>query len=372
MRLLDRYIARQYAMNIVALYVILFAFVVTVDVAINLDWFWRLAGRQDAPPGEMGVVRQFVVTVLLIADFWWPKLLALFNTMLGLVLAGAMGFTCTQLVRHRELVAVLASGQSLRRVAAPVLAVALGVTLAGVLNQELVLPRIAPLLARGHNQAGMRNAGLSSVPVVRDAQDRLLYARQFDPGAGTLRDFEFVERDAKGLATGRTHGALATWDGSAWVCQDAGVEPLGGRGSARLGQSVRIETDLNPIALVVRQYAGYSQSLSWGQLGQLQRQTGADETHVHNRLQRTRFGRISLAMTNILSLVLVMPFFLVRVPGNMVRQALRGAPVAMVALIGGTVGATAPIAGVSPVISVFIPVLVLLPLAVAVAISPRT
>lgn len=372
MKILDRYIARQYAMNIVALYVILFAFVMTVDVAINLDWFWRLAGRQDAPPGEMGPVRQFVVTVLLIADFWWPKLLGLFNTMLGLVLAGAMGFTCVQLVRHRELVAVLASGQSLRRVAAPILAVAVGVTVVGALNQELVLPRIAPLLAREHDQAGLRNAGLSSVPVVRDAQDRLLYARQFDPGAGTLADFEFVERDAKGLATRRTHGALATWDGSAWVAENATVEPMGGGGAAVTGQSVRIETDLNPIALVVRQYAGYSQSLSWGQLGQLLRRTGEDQAQVRDRLQRTRFGRVSIAMTNLLALVLVMPFFLVRVPGSMVRHALRGAPVAMVALIGGTVGATAPVAGVSPVVSVFIPVLILLPLAVAVALSPKT
>ena len=82
--------------------------------------------------------------------------------------------------------------------------------------------------------------------------------------------------------------------------------------------------------------------------------------------------RISVALTNLISLVLVMPFFLVRAPVSMLRHALRGTPVAVIALIGGTVGATAPIAGVSPVVSVFIPVLVLLPLAVAVAISPRT
>ena len=349
MKILDRYIARQYATNILWLYVILFAFVVTIDVALNLDWFWRMAGEKEAPPGEVGVVRQFVMTVLLIADFWWPKLLSLFNTLLGLVLTGAMGFTCVQMVRHRELVAVLASGQSLRRVAAPILAVALGLTLIAGLNQELVLPQIAPLLAREHNQAGERTAGLSNVSMIRDANDRLLYARLFDPNTETLHNFELIERDEKGLATRRTFGEHASWD-----------------------QPVRFETDLDPVALVVRQYASYSQSLSWGQLGQLLRQTGEGEGHVHDRLQRTRFGRVSIALTNLVSLVLVMPFFLVRVPGNMLQQALRGAPVAMIALIGGTVGATAPIAGVSPVISVFIPVLVLLPLAVAVTLSPRT
>ncbi len=372
MKILDRYVARQYLTNILSLYVILFAFVVTIDVAMNLDHFWRMAGEKQSPAGEMGVVRQFVLTVLLIADFWWPKLLSLFNTLLGLVLAGAMGFTCVQMVRHRELVAVLASGQSLRRVAAPILAVALGLTLLAGLNQELVLPRVAPLLAREHKQAGMRTAGLSNVSMVRDAQDRLLYARLFDPNDKSLHDFEFIERDEKGLATRRTHGVLAKWDGNAWVSEKATIEPLGGRGGGQVDKPVRIETDLDPIALVVRQYSNYSQSLSWGQLGQLLRQTGEGEGSVRDRLQRTRYGRVSVAMTNLISLVLVMPFFLVRMPGNMLRQSLRGAPVAMVALIGGTVGATAPIAGVSPVISVFIPVLVLLPLAVAVTLSPRT
>lgn len=372
MKTLDRYIARQFALNIVSLYVILFAFVLTIDVALNLDQFWTNAGKQEAPAGDMGVVRQFVVTVLLIADFWWPKLLSLFNTLLGLVLAGAMGFTCVQMVRHRELVAVLASGQSLRRVAAPILAVAAALVVIGAMNQELVLPRIAPLLTRDHKEAGMRNADLTGVEFVRDGQDRLLFARLFDPGAKTLSDFVFIDRGEKGPSERWTYGELATWDGSAWVCNSATIEPMGGRGTLQADQQVRIETDLDPIALVVRQYAGYSQSLSWGQLGQLLEQTGEGETHVRDRLQRTRFGRISIAMTNLISLVLIMPFFLVRVPTNMLKQSLRGAPIAMVALIGGTVGATAPIAGVSPVISVFIPVLVLLPLAVAVAMSPRT
>lgn len=372
MNLLDRYIARQYLLNVISLFVILFAFVVTIDVAINLDRFWRIAGERGSAEGDPGVIRQCIVTVLLVADFWWPKLLQLFNVMLGLVLAGAMGFTCTQMVRHRELIAVLASGQSLRRVVRPILIVALAMTVLAVVNQETILPRIAPLLAREHGQAGQRNVDVTSVPMMRDSNDRLLYARLFDPSSKTITDFEFIERDPIGVAFRRTHGPDATWDGQAWVADHATVEPLSGQGTTQVDVPVRIETDLDPIALVVRQYADYSQNLSWGQLGQLLQQTEGGDANVRNRLQRTRFGRISIALTNLISLVLVMPFFIVRVPGNMVSQALKGAPVAMIALIGGTVGATAPVAGVAPIVSVFIPVIVLLPLAVAVAISPKT
>ncbi|PHQ80186.1 MAG: hypothetical protein COB69_06450 [Phycisphaera sp.] len=372
MNLLDRYIARQYLINVVMLFVILFAFVVTIDIAVNIDWFWRIAGRRESPEGDAGVVRQFIVTVLLIADFWWPKLLQLFNIMLGLVLVGAMGFTCTQMVRHREFVAVLASGQSLRRIGRPILIVALGMTLIAAVNQEMVLPRIAPLLARDKSQAGQRNVAVSNVSMVRDNQDRLLYARIFDPATNTLTDFELIERSQLGPATKRTFGEIATWDGAAWVCQNATVESLISGGGTQVGVPIRFETDLDPIALSVRQYTSYSQFLSWRQLGQLLEKTKNGDKNVHDRLQRTRFSRISIALTNLVSLVLVMPFFIVRVPSNMTSQALKGAPIAMIALIGGTVGATAPVTGVSPVVSVFIPVIVLLPLAIAVAMSPKT
>ena len=95
-----------------------------------------------------------VRVVELAADLWWPRLLQLFVFLLGMVLMGAMGFTLSQVVRHRELVAMLASGISLRRAARPILLVAALMTLVQVLDQELVLPRIAPLLTRDHGDAG--------------------------------------------------------------------------------------------------------------------------------------------------------------------------------------------------------------------------
>ena len=91
----------------------------------------------------------------------WPILL-------GVVLIGGMGFTCAQLVRHRELVAVLASGVSLRRIARPILIVAIMLIGLQALNQELVLPRIAPLLTRDHGEAGKRGLGADRVKLVGD------------------------------------------------------------------------------------------------------------------------------------------------------------------------------------------------------------
>ena len=122
MTILDRYIARQYLLNTIALLVLLGSFVVAVDVSLNIDRF--LAAAEKVDNGSASTVRKLVVTVLLVADLWWPKLLQLFAYMVGLALVGAMGFTFTQMVRHRETVAALAGGISLRRLARPVLIVA--------------------------------------------------------------------------------------------------------------------------------------------------------------------------------------------------------------------------------------------------------
>ena len=370
--LIDRYIARQYLLSILALYVILFSFIVTIDVSINIDWFWRLAGERDAPNTDTGLVRQSMVTALLIADYWWPKLLQLFNLMLGLVLTGAMGFTCIQIVRNRELVAVLASGQSLYRVARPILIIAGAMTVVAALNQELVLPKIAPLLAREHDQAGLRNVAMARVPLVRDNRDRLWYAQSFDPGSKTLTNFDIIERNELGVGTKRITGDHAEWNGQAWVCDNATIEALGDKGTTQVGVPISIETDLDPVVLVIKRFASYSNNLSWRQLTQLRKQTRVGDTNVRDRLVRTQFGRISVAMTNIISLVLVMPFFIVRMPVNLAAQSLKGAIVGVVALIGGTIGATAPVAGVSPMASVFLPVIVLLPMTVAMVMNPKT
>ncbi|VAX41659.1 hypothetical protein MNBD_PLANCTO03-621, partial [hydrothermal vent metagenome] len=65
-------------------------------------------------------------------------------------------------------------------------------------------------------------------------------------------------------------------------------------------------------------------------------------------------------------------FFLQKTPGSAILRALRCAPVAIITLMGGVLGASAPIPGVPPEIGVFLPVLILLPIAVASVASVKT
>lgn len=375
MKLIDRYIARQYLINIAALLAILFSFVVTIDASINIDEFWEAAGEPTADGEAPGLVRRVTLTGLWIAHLWWPRLLQLFNMMLGIVLVGAMGFTCVQLVRHRETVAVLASGLSLRRIAAPIIVVsALMVGLAAI-NQEAVLPSVAKLLTREHRDLGARQSVAGPIPLATGNQGRLLvYAGVFDADTAVLQDALFIERDGDGVGTRHITTGRATWnpDSRAWAAESATIEDLVDPAASAADVAVEITTDLDPTALTVLQYAGFSQNLSFRQIGTLLNQTRGGDANVRDRLQRNRFGRIAMAMSNMLIVVITLPFFLTRMPGNSLTGSLRGAPVAVACIIAATLGTSAPVPGVPAVVSVFLPVLVFAPLAVAVAISPKT
>jgi len=380
MSLLDRYIARQYLINVIALIVILFSFVVTIDAALQFGRLMRVADAfltTGAGNPEPSGVRRFLVTVLLVADLWWPRLLQLFNYTLGLVMVGGMGFTFAQLVRGRELVAMLASGLPLRRVARPVLVVSLGLTALQVLNQELVIPRIAPLLTRDHGEAGKRSLGIARISLTPDSQNRLWYAAGFDPENASLRDVTIWERDAAGLATRLITAPSAVWNGGGWDLSGGSAqvrrtpEQIEGGKLPPPEPVTRVETDLDPTSLTMRRYESFRQSLSWGQIaGLLSRPDLKPERR--EPLERIAWGRVSIMLSNLLGLVIAMPFFVRREPCSMVAQALKGAPVAIVALMGGVLGASAAIPGVPPALGVFIPVLVLAPIAVAAATSVKT
>ncbi len=371
MKTLDRYIAKLYLTNVIALLVILFCFVVTIDFALNVD---RFVGRAQEMAHEQGqapsTLRTGVVTVLLVADLWWPRLLQLFNFVLGLVLTGAMGFTVSQLVRHRELVAMLASGQSLHRAAAPIVVVAVLLTGVQALNQELVLPRLAPLLTRDQGDAGVHELGAAHVPLTRDGLGRVWYAQSFDADAGTLAGVSVWERDALGRPTVRYTAESASWAGDGWALVGGLAEPVAE--SRQVASPIsHLATNLDPTQLRVRRFQGYSQSLSWGQIGEMlravegldpgSRRSGADR----DRLERVRWGRVSVMVASLLSLVVALPFFLQKLPGSAVMRALRCAPVAIVTLMGGVLGSSMPIPGVPAAVGVFLPVLVLVPIAMA-------
>lgn len=380
MTLLDRYIIRQYLTNIAALVLIMAFFVVTIDASLHINRYWNIAGDLTSRGDEGSpFLKQLLWTPLVVLDLWWPRLLGLFNILLGLLLVCAMGFTCAQLVRHRELVAVLTSGQSLYRVARPVLLVALGFTLLQAMNQEFIMPRIAPLLSREPRDALQYTMGTTDVPLTDDGVGRLFYAEAFDPDRGTLKNVSIWERDQRGMALHRINASEAVWRDGGWSLRDPTLVPLMQDGDQTLEEPPsRIITDLDPTMLKVKRYARFGNHLSFSQTAEILRRLDAigadsdDARAMRERVQRVSLGRISAMLSNLLTLTIAMSFFITRVPRNMVYQSVKCAPVAVVALVGGVLGAAIPLPGVPTALSVFLPVMILTPIAIAVVTHVRT
>jgi lipopolysaccharide export system permease protein len=372
MRILDRYIARQFLVNLVTLLVLLMTLTVAIDVLINLNRFVR-AGAELA--GERGSLRHAVTTLVWIVDLWGPRLLQLFTYIGGLTMVLAMGFTCAQLVRRRELVAALASGVSLQRLAAPFFVVALGVTAIQAANQELLIPRVAHLLTRSPKDALARDLRPFETPLIKDGSGRLWYARVFDNETNTLEGVHVWERDEAGRVTTRIVADKAVWRDNAWSLEngrsiDARVSTT--TNAQGVGAPIeRIATSLNPEVLVAKRFEGYGNNLSSRQIGAMFEGAPMDAP-TRERFERVRWGRYATFVGNLLALVLVLPFFMVREPRAMMGQTMRAAPIAGIALGASAFAPAFALPGVPPQIGVFAAALVLLPLALAAAVSVRT
>jgi lipopolysaccharide export system permease protein len=374
MTLLDRYIAKQYLINVFALTVILFSFVVVIDASLNIDEFLQRAGDLAVQRGEEtpGAVRRWIVTFLLIVDFWWPKLLQLYSFLIGMILVGAMGFTFSQLSRNREFIAMMAAGIGLHRVMKPIIVVAGFFMVLQIVNTEFLIPRVAPLLVRDHDDIGSRTLGSSVVPLTLDGSGRLFRAANFDADSNTLEGVYILERDENGKATRAITAAQATYNDGGWDLEDGFARV---RGAATLQPELpidRIETSLDPNTLRMNRYESYAQSLSFMQVSQMLDRPTLTDPAKRNRYARIKWGRFAVMLSALLALVISMPYFITREPRNMVMQSIKCAPIAIVALIGGVLGASATIPGLPAAIGVFIPVMILSIVAVAQTSAIKT
>ncbi|GJM19804.1 MAG: hypothetical protein DHS20C14_20170 [Phycisphaeraceae bacterium] len=368
MTILDRYIARQYLINVVVLLTILFSFVVVIDVSLNFERFTRVAVQigETESGEEPGFIRRTLLTVLVIVNLWWPRLLQLFNFLLGMVLVAAMGFTCSQLNRHREFLAMLAAGLGLGRVLRPIMIVAVALSFVQLLNQELVIPRVAPLLTRDHGDAGKVELGASEVPLTADGAGRVFRAASFDADDEVMTDVFILERDETGRPLRAISAERAVWRDGGWDLTGGIAEPRGRRdGSRATTQPLdRIETALGPTELKMNRFQSYRQAMSFFQIGSLLDQPGRDP-QSRERLQRLRWGRFAIMIANLLTLMIAVPFYATREPTNMVVQSLKCAPIAILAIMGGVLGASAGVPGVPAGLGVFIPVMILTVVALA-------
>lgn len=369
--IIDRYILVRFLVSFVILFTLLFLFAVAIDLILNLDRFI------DATHDRVGDVPWYRLTWLVIiamVDFQAPRIFQFYAYLHGIVAVGAMGFTLVQMYRYKELVALMSAGISLHRIAMPFFVAVFGLSFIQLLNQELILPRVASMVLRDHRHIGEESIEAFPLPLTTDGRGAVFHAALFTPGTQELDGLTILERDPFGRTQRRIVADRARWSaegGGAWILEggtavrppDAGAGILDRRPGPETIASYR--TDLNPDLITARRYGQYMAMLSLRQIGSMLRTPGFDDADAVRDLRRQQFARFASVLVNLLVMWLALPAFLLREPSDLLRQSVVCAAVAIPATFGAAVMMSVDLPGIAPAVGVFLPVVVLGPIALA-------
>jgi lipopolysaccharide export LptBFGC system permease protein LptF len=365
---------KRTVVNFIVLFTLFYLLGAVIDIIVNLDEFVK-----NASFAENDNIFTKVFSIIQVA-FWYeaPRMFQVFGYLHGVIAIGAMAFTAASMLRLQEFVALMAAGISLRRVAAPFLVVTVGISMVALLNQEYMLPRVAPLLLRKHSESGSKSAHSFPIPFTPDQNRTLLLAASLDPEKETLTDPSFLERDEDGRMTRKIQATSATWNDST----DAGWDLHNGKATTiefdeALGLTRGLpnstidyyETDLSPYLLTLHRYGQYVGMLGISQLNKMLKTSGSFNAPM---LRRHWYARFSSILLNVLAMAIVIPLFVTKDAIVLTRQAILCGGIGLTILFGGSVLMLMPIADFPPLASVFLPPLILMPVALFRIMCIRT
>ena len=141
MKLLDRYLLRQFVQIFVICFLSLIGLYVVIDLFGHLDSFSAEAARE----GNL---------LKVIVKYYGYQSIGFFDRTSGILAMLSAMFTVTWLQRHEEMTAMLAAGISKFRIIRPLVLAAVFVSLLGAASREWVIPQIRDQLTRTTKDLG--------------------------------------------------------------------------------------------------------------------------------------------------------------------------------------------------------------------------
>ncbi|MDD4891343.1 MAG: LptF/LptG family permease, partial [Phycisphaerae bacterium] len=160
MKVLDRYILRNFLVSYLILGFVLIGLYVVADLAMNSDEFTKKTRdtQREQTAGEV---------LSGIGNYYGHQVFVYFRDLAGIITLASANVTLITMNRRNEMTALLASGVSLYRIIWPIVLLGLGFNLLAVMDQELILPRMADELVRKHDeQAALREYPIWSCKLV--------------------------------------------------------------------------------------------------------------------------------------------------------------------------------------------------------------
>ena len=410
---IDRYIIKMFLVNFVILLVVLMSLFVVVDLIVDLDEFLAAGDYHAAQTQSEAVAETYDVPVepmmelydqgapaelyadelglevpearkLLedltpsggqaawgviykIWDYYGPMVLMVYLYLSGLIVVGAMGFTLTSMQRNRELTAVVASGVSLYRIAAPVIVTGIALNALTLPVQEFVIPPLAEKLARSKSQARYDTIDTFAQYLTPDGGGALFSAAVFDPSSETLEEVLILTRDDRGVATARIEAASATWqvEPEGWWLQQAvkRVPDTSERSEPVMQEELFQPSDLSPTVMLARRARLYAGLLSLSELQKMQASAALDDG-LRRVITRRIWSRFSLMAINALLLILTLSSFLKLTVTNPMTESAKASLFCLIAWGGGLVALQLQGPWLNAVTAAWLPVIIMLPVSV--------
>jgi len=306
MKIIDRYIAKNFITGYIISFSVLIGLRIFIDLFINIDEFTEHEGLS------------FISVIWNIFSYYLVHTCLYFKDFAGMITVVAATFSIGRLVRSGELVAVMASGVSLKRIIVPIVIMALILTGILFIDQEFIIPPLGPQLVRSHDD--LAGEETYDVDFIADANGALICAFQYDVATETLVNPTILTRvrvpdTLRWSVTGKISAEKAVYDR-----QNKRWNLIGGTYTEKAIAKAPVPmeyftTDILPADIPVRQRAQHHTLLSSSQISQLIK-SGTKIKDVAQLLSQKQF-RITDLIINLVMLLVALPILVCRDPRTM-------------------------------------------------------
>jgi len=307
MKILDRYIAKNFLIGYVIVFCVMLGLRTAIDLFLNLDEFTE----HTTELGMWGVIKNILTFYSLHSTLY-------FRDFAGMITVFAAVFSLYKMVRTNELVAVMASGVSLKRVIGPIVLLALLMTGLFVINQELIIPPLSDKLVRSQDEIPGQES--YDVSFIMDGNGSLIRSPKFDVKTSTLHNPTIIVRSKKANALiweliGRISAEKMVYDPNTrvWIFTNGRYTEKESRNVAQPIPSY--VSDITPKDIPVRRKSRHLILLSSRQLATL----AAQSTKIKDRAQlySQKHFRITEPIINLAMLMVCLPILVCRDPKSM-------------------------------------------------------
>jgi lipopolysaccharide export system permease protein len=306
MKILDKYVAKNFLIGYAIAFCVLIGLRIVIDLFVNLDEF-----TEHASLGAFAVLRNII-------SFYSLHSLLYFRDFAGMITVVAAAFSLGKMIHSNELVAVMASGVSLKRVIVPIIILSFLLTGLLIIDQELLIPPFSDKLVRG--QDALPGQETYDVWFIDDDNGSLICTEEFDVKTSTMYKPTIILRSKKADSavwevTGRISAEKAVYNSETgrWDLTNGQLIEKGSQTGAQPIASYA--SDITPKEIPVMRRAQFITLLSSPQLATL----AAQRTKIKDlaQLYSQKHFHITDPIINLVMLMVCLPILVCRDPKSM-------------------------------------------------------